>query len=97
MYGLNEAFWIPRGLPAANTYWAKQFINFALSQPALQAYCTKLIIPCFRKDVTPPPGSATDPYFPTTPAQFANIHSTPFQDYAANQLDWDARYDSIMK
>jgi putative spermidine/putrescine transport system substrate-binding protein len=97
MLGLDEGLWMPRGLPEANAYWAKQFINFALSHEALQAYCTKLNIPCFRKDVTPPPGAAKDPYFPMTPAQRASIRSTPFQAYAANQLDWDARYDSIMK
>jgi putative spermidine/putrescine transport system substrate-binding protein len=97
MYGLNEGLWMPRGLPPANAYWAKQFINFVLSHDVLQAYCTKLDIPCFRKDITPPPGAEKDPYFPITPAQFASIHSTPFQAYTANQLDWDARYDAIMK
>lgn len=97
MFGLNEGLWIPRGLPEGETYWARKFIDLALSRPALQAYCTRLIVPCFRPDVAPPPGADKDPYFPITPEQFARVRETPFAAYEAHQLDWDARYDAIMK
>ncbi len=97
MAGASEGIWIPRGLPESNTYWAKQFVNFLLSREVLETYCAKLYIPCFRRDMSPPPQARNDPNFPRTPEQFAAIHSLPLADATTHEVEWDARYDSIMK
>ena len=97
MMGLYEAAWIPRGLPPESRYWARRFIDLLLSEDVLSAYCTRLLIPCFRRDMPIPEAVANDPAFPKTEAELDALYTTPLDEFAAHQADWDARFQAIVK
>ncbi len=93
----DEAIAIPRGLPPARRYWAAQFIQTLLSADVLQPYCDRLKIPCLRKGMTIPPEEMSDPAFPKTPEELAQVYTVPLDVFAAHQSEWNARYDEIIK
>jgi putative spermidine/putrescine transport system substrate-binding protein len=50
----TDALWVPRNLPENVAYWAKQYINFALSREVQQNWCCKLgTMPMNRQASTP--------------------------------------------
>lgn len=93
----NESIWVPKGLPEANRYWAKQFVNFILDADVLQPYCDSLVVPGLRKGMKAPPEAESDPSYPHSDADYEAIYSPPLDAYASNQAKWDAEYESIMK
>jgi hypothetical protein len=97
MMGIYEAAWIPRGLPPESRYWARRFIDMLLSEDVLSAYCNRLLIPCFRRDMPVPDVVANDPAFPKTEAELDALYTTPLDEFAAHQAEWDARFQGIVK
>lgn len=93
----TDGLWIPKGLPANELYWAKEYINFALTQQAQQVWLDGLGLPGVVPGLTPPPGLAGDPSYPTQPADFENLIRVSAQVQVQNESDWFARFKEIMQ
>lgn len=93
----TDGLWIPKGLPENELYWAKQYINFAISQEAQQVWLDGLGLPGVVPGVTPPEGLAGDPSYPTEPDDFERLIRIPTAVQVEHESDWFARFKAIMQ
>ena len=93
----TDALWVPQGLDDAETYWAKQYVNFALSLEAQQAWCDRLGLPGVRPGIEPPADLVGDPAYPTTDEDFARLISVPTPILAEYERDWFIKFTEIMQ
>lgn len=84
----TDGMWIPRGLPENELYWAKEYVNFAMSQQAQQAWTGGLGLPGLRPGLTPPADLVGDPAFPTSPEDFGRLLSVPTRVLVEHESDW---------
>jgi putative spermidine/putrescine transport system substrate-binding protein len=95
-YVASDAMWVPMGLSEDETYWAKQYVNFAMTEKAQQDWCYGLGLPGTRKGFKPPPEFENDPSYPTKPEDFANLLQLPDEVTATNWKDWTLKFKEIM-
>jgi len=93
----TDALWVPKGLPENEAYWAKQYVNHALSAQAQQTWCNGLGLPPVRPGLKPPEDLVGDPAYPTTPEDFARLISVPTPILVEHEKDWFARFNEIMQ
>ena len=93
----TDGMWIPRGLPENEIYWAKQYINFALSLEAQQPWLDGLGLPGVAPGLTPPEDLVGDPSYPTTEEDFAKLLLVPPRIQAEHTAEWFARFKDIMQ
>ena len=93
----TDSLWVPKELPENETYWAKQYINFAVSAEAQQRWCNSLGLPPVRPGLTPPEDMQGDPAYPTEKADFDRLIRVPNDILVRNQKDWFARFNEIMQ
>ena len=62
----TDCLWIPKGLPEGDLYWAKQYINYAISPEGQQAWLTPLGLPGVVPGLTPPDDLKGDLSYPTS-------------------------------
>lgn len=93
----TDSLWVPKNLPKNETYWAKQFVNFALTKNAQKTWCNALGVPPMRPGIDPPEDLTDDPAYPTGEADFANLLEVPDKVLVEHQKDWFARFTTIMK
>lgn len=93
----TDGLWIPKGLPENELYWAKQYINFALTAEAQQVWLDGLGLPGVVPGLTPPADLVGDPSYPTTPADFERLIRVSNAIQVENQSDWFAKFKAIMQ
>ncbi|WP_159709617.1 ABC transporter substrate-binding protein [Geminicoccus flavidas] len=93
----TDGLWVPVGLPENELYWARQYVNFALSRDAQQVWCDGLGLPGMVPGLTPPADLAGDPAYPTTPEDFARLISIPTRVQVENESEWFGRFKDIMQ
>jgi putative spermidine/putrescine transport system substrate-binding protein len=93
----TDCLWIPKGLPENELYWAKQYINFAISQQGQQVWLDGLGLPGVVPGLTPPEGLAGDASYPTTPEEFARLIRVSTKVQVENESDWFAKFKEIMQ
>ncbi|PTQ75872.1 ABC transporter substrate-binding protein [Celeribacter persicus] len=93
----TDCLWIPKGLPENELYWAKQYINLALSQESQQIWLDGLGLPGVIPGLTPPEGLAGDPSYPTEPADFEHLIRISSAVQVQNESDWFAKFKEIMQ
>jgi putative spermidine/putrescine transport system substrate-binding protein len=93
----TDGFWIPKGLPANEEYWAKQYINLALSVESQQIWLDGLGLPGVIPGVKPPADLVGDPSYPTKPEDFARLIRIPGKVQVENESEWFATFKSIMQ
>lgn len=93
----TDCLWIPKGLPENELYWAKQYINLALSQESQQIWLDGLGLPGVVPGLTPPEGLAGDPSYPTEPADFEHLIRISSAVQVQNESDWFAKFKEIMQ
>ncbi|MEM7565679.1 MAG: PotD/PotF family extracellular solute-binding protein, partial [Pseudomonadota bacterium] len=93
----TDGLWIPKGLPENELYWAKEYINFALSQEAQQVWLDGLGLPGVVPGVTPPEGLEDDASYPTEAADFERLIRVSTKTQVENESDWFAEFKSIMQ
>ncbi len=93
----TDGLWIPKGLPENELYWAKRYVDYALSLEGQQVWCNALGLPPMRPGVTPPEDLAGDPAYPTTEEDFARLLSVPTPILVEHEAEWFARFDEIMQ
>ena len=93
----TDGLWIPKGLPANELYWAKQYINFAITKDAQQVWLDGLGLPGVVPGLTPPEGLAGDPSYPTTEEEFKHLIRVSAKVQVENESDWFAKFKEIMQ
>ncbi len=93
----TDGMWIPRGLPENELHWAKEYVNFAMSQPAQQEWTSLLGLPGLRPGLTAPEDLTGDPAYPQTPEDFARLISVPTRILVENESDWFQKFQEIMQ
>lgn len=93
----TDGLWVPKGLPENEEYWAKQFVNHALSKDAQQKWCSLLGLPPVFPGIEPPADLVGDPSYPTKPEDFEKLLSIPSKVLVENQPVWFAKFNEIMQ
>jgi len=93
----TDGLWIPKGLPANEEFWAKEFINFALSREAQEKWCSLLGLPPVYPGIAPPEDLVGDPSYPTEAADFERLVSIPSPVLVENQPKWFAKFNEIFQ
>ena len=93
----TDGLWIPKGLPENELYWAKQYVNFALSQEAQQVWLDGLGLPGVVSGLTPPEDLVGDASYPTEPADFEKLIRISGQVQVENESDWFSKFKAIMQ
>jgi putative spermidine/putrescine transport system substrate-binding protein len=93
----TDGLWIPKGLPENELYWAKQYVNFAISQGAQQVWLDGLGLPGVVPGLTPPEGLENDPAYPTEPEDFERLIRVPTDIQVQHESDWFSEFKAIMQ
>ena len=93
----TDCLWIPKGLPEADLYWTKQYVNYAISPEGQQAWLDPLGLPGVVPGLKPPADLADDLSYPTSAEQFAKLLLVSPGIQVAHQSDWFAKFKEIMQ
>jgi putative spermidine/putrescine transport system substrate-binding protein len=93
----TDGLWIPKGLPENELYWAKEYINLALSPEGQQVWCNGLGLPPVRPGLEPPADLVGDPAYPTTEADLKLLLRVPTPILVEHESDWFAKVNEIMQ
>ncbi len=93
----TDALWIPRGLPENELYWAKEYVNFALSPEAQQAWCNALGLPPVRPGLEPPADLVGDIAYPASEEDLARFLRIPTPVLVEHESEWFERVNEIMQ
>jgi len=93
----TDGLWIPKGLPENELYWAKQYINFAITKDAQQVWLDGLGLPGVVPGLTPPADLVGDPSYPTTEEDFKHLIRISSQVQVENESTWFGEFKKIMQ
>ncbi len=93
----TDGLWIPKGHSESELYWAKEYINSALTQEAQQIWLDGLGLPGVVPGLTPPPGLENDPSYPTTPEQFERLIRISAAVQVEHESEWFSKFKAIMQ
>jgi len=93
----TDGLWIPKGLPENELYWAKQYINFAISKEAQQVWLDGLGLPGVVPGLKPPADLVDDPSYPTKPQDFEHLIRISSKVQVENESEWFAKFKAIMQ
>lgn len=93
----TDGLWIPKGLPENELYWAKQYINFAITKEAQQVWLDGLGLPGVVPGLTPPEGLAGDPSYPVEPEDFEHLIRVPTAIQVEHESEWFGKFKAIMQ
>lgn len=93
----TDGLWIPKGLPENELYWAKQYINFAITKEAQQVWLDGLGLPGVVPGLTPPADLVGDASYPTKPEDFEHLIRISSQVQVENESTWFGEFKKIMQ
>jgi putative spermidine/putrescine transport system substrate-binding protein len=94
----TDGLWIPKGHSESDLYWAKEYINSALTKEAQQVWLDGLGLPGVVEGLTPPPGvPVPDPSYPTKPEDFDRLIRISGQVQVENESEWFSKFKQIMQ
>jgi len=93
----TDGLWIPKGLPDNELYWAKQYIDFALTKEAQQVWLDGLGLPGVVPGLTPPADLVGDPSYPTTEEDFKHLIRISSKVQVENESEWFSKFKAIMQ
>ena len=93
----TDGLWIPKGLPDNELYWAKHYIDFAITLDAQQVWLDGLGLPGVVPGLTPPPDLVDDPSYPTKPADFEHLIRISSKVQVENESEWFGKFKAIMQ
>jgi len=93
----TDGLWIPKGLPENELYWAKQYINHALTKDAQQVWLDGLGLPGVVPGLTPPPDLVGDPAYPDNEEEMQHLIRISDRVQVENQSEWFAKFKEIMQ
>lgn len=89
-----DALWVPRHLPAHVAYWAKRYVNFALSRPVQEQWCEMLGVIPMHADAAPP--RVLRERVPVSLDAGAGILHVPELVKLAHEQAWTRRFNQIL-
>ncbi len=92
----TDAMCIPKGLAENELYWAKRYVERAISRQGQEVWCRSLGLPPVYPNTTPPLDMVGDPAYPTTEADLRRLLRIPTSVLVAHQDAWYARYQKLM-
>lgn len=95
-YATNDCLWVPKGFPQNEEYWAKQYVNFAMTKDPNQNWCDALALPGLNKGFVAPAKFKDDPAYPTTDEQLKKVFFIPSEIQVKHWDEWVLKYKSIM-
>lgn len=93
----TDGLWVPKYLPENELYWAKQYVNFAITKDAQQVWLDGLGLPGVVPGVTPPADLVGDPSYPTTEEEFKRLIRVSAKAQAEHESEWFAKFKEIMQ
>ena len=93
----TDGLWIPKGLPENELYWAKEYINFAITKDAQQVWLDGLGLPGVVPGLTPPADLVGDSSYPTTEEDFKHLIRISSQIQVENESAWIGEFKKIMQ
>lgn len=93
----TDGLWVPKGLPENELYWAKQYVNFAITKDAQQVWLDGLGLPGVVPGVNPPADLVGDPSYPTTAEEFKHLIRVSAKAQAEHESEWFAKFKEIMQ
>lgn len=93
----TDGLWIPKGHSESDLYWAREYINSALTQANQQVWLDGLGLPGVVPGLTPPEGLAGDPSYPTKPEDFERLIRISGQIQVENESEWFSKFKQIMQ
>tara|TARA_B100000902_G_C27273621_1_gene897654 strand:+ start:545 stop:1651 length:1107 start_codon:yes stop_codon:yes gene_type:complete len=94
----TDGLWIPKGHSEGDLYWAKEYINQALTKESQQVWLDGLGLPGVIDGLTPPPGVPIgDPSYPTKPEDFERLIRVSGQIQVENESEWFSKFKQIMQ
>ena len=93
----TDGLWIPKGLPEKELYWAKQYINHAITKEAQQIWLDGLGLPGVVPGLTPPSDLVGDPSYPTEAKDFEHLIRVSSKIQVENESEWFGKFKAIMQ
>ena len=93
----TDGLWIPKGLPENELYWAKAYINHALTKDAQQVWLDGLGLPGVIPGVNPPADLVNDPSYPTKEEDFKHLIRISSKVQVENESQWFSKFKEIMQ
>ncbi|HEX5037649.1 MAG TPA: extracellular solute-binding protein [bacterium] len=90
-----DALWVPKNLPENSAYWAKHFIQFALSRNTQEAWCERLGTLPLHPQAALPTVYRGHPELPQSPDDGKGVLHLPESLKLRCQKDWEIRFQKI--
>jgi len=92
----SDALYILKNLPPEREFWAKRFINMALSAESQTKLSEVLGLPALHKNTSYPDWMDNDPASPTRPEDFQRMIVVPLRIRVEHEKKWFAKFEEIM-
>jgi putative spermidine/putrescine transport system substrate-binding protein len=99
LYVVGDSYYIHKGIPAANAYYAQVFANYLLDPAVQSAVADKLGLVPVNPDATVPDYMTADPkVFPRSPADLKAVNAivAPIPLMAKNDEAWQKAFDNAI-
>jgi putative spermidine/putrescine transport system substrate-binding protein len=90
-----DALWIPKGAPEGVAYWAKRYIDFALSREVQEKWCGMLGVMPLHREASLPRVYASDRCLPKDPDDYTMVLHVPENVKAEHQSLWEGKFNRI--
>ena len=92
----RDALWVPKNLPAENTYWGMKYIDVALSKEAQEIWCGRLGTPAVNKHAVMPDYMKDDLAFCTNEEKLKRMIIVPSKVSVEYEKEWFEKFKEIM-
>ena len=93
----TDGLWVPKYLPENELYWAKQYVNFALTRDAQQVWLDGLGLPGVAPGLNPPADLVGDPSYPVKPEDYAKLLRVSSRVQVEHESEWFGKFKEIMQ
>ena len=93
----QDALWVPKNPADNEIYWAKRYVEFALTAKAQEDWCGKLGLTPVYPGINPPADLAGDPAYPTKAEDFAKFIVVPINLRVQHEKEWFEKFNEIMQ
>ena len=93
----TDALWVPKNPAENEVYWAKRYVEYAISATAQEAWCSKLGLPAVYPGLKPPADLVGDIAYPTKPEDFARFIRVPTNVLVEHEKAWFEKFNEIMQ
>jgi putative spermidine/putrescine transport system substrate-binding protein len=93
----TDALWVPKNPAENEVYWAKKYVEYAITAEAQQKWTAKLGLPPVYPGLTPPDDLVGDIAYPTKPEDFDRFIRVPTNVLVEHEKEWFAKFNEIMQ